>query len=721
MSPVGIVDLVGFLAILTALAIVWRGWKRALERDAKSLLAGLLALTLFHSFSNTLEWSGITKALDPLEDNIQVLAPMLWGFFFYAFLQTVEITERKRAEEEVKRRNQEMAALNAIATTMIQSALDLDEVLQRIANGLVEGIGCNTALIFLLDEKEGVLKGSALSTKAKTLERINAIIGVPVVQLKIPARSDFNEALSNALDGRMTIKHDLYELAGPLLSKPVCSALRRLLVSKTFLSVPLQVRGKMVGGIFASTREELGEGDTETIMTFANQAAIAIENARLYEENQRRLREMNSLLEVSRNVTSTLELDEVLRRVIDTAIATIGPAEKGTLHLLDEEGDRLVVRASVGFSPETIGMAHLKPGEGYTGWVFAQRQPLIVGDVKADTRTKPIDLPEVHEEKSALCVPLVVRDRTIGTLTLDNVTRYDAFVPEHLDLLSIFASQATIAIENARLYEAVQQELTERKRAEAALKEYSERLEEMVDERTQELRDAQEKLMRQEKLAVLGQLAGGVAHELRNPLGAISNAAYFLNMVLEEPQPEVKEALEIMKKELGTSERIISSLLDFARTKVPTQREVDVNDLVADALPHADEMENVEVMWQLEEALPVLLADPDQLVRVFGNLMLNAAQAMPNGGRLTITTEFVEGGTVRDPQSATRIQVSDTGVGIPEENLDKLFEPLFTTKAKGIGLGLALVKTLVEANGGSIEVESEVGKGSTFTVRLQST
>jgi PAS domain S-box-containing protein len=270
----------------------------------------------------------------------------------------------------------------------------------------------------------------------------------------------------------------------------------------------------------------------------------------------------------------------------------------------------------------------------------------------------------------------------------------------------------------------ITRDITERKRAEKALKEYSERLEEMVDERTQELRDAHEQLVRREKLAVLGQLAGGVAHDLRNPLGAISNAAYFLNMVLQDPKPEVKEALEIMDKELETSERIISGLLDFARTKPPTLREVDVNDLVADALPHADVLENVEVVWQLEEALPVLLADPDQLVRVFGNLMLNAAQAMPDGGTLTVRTALDRGmGRQGDdlpisPSPCLRVSISDTGEGISEENMGKLFEPLFTTKAKGIGLGLALCKTLAEANGGSIEVESEVGKGSTFTVRL---
>ena len=212
-----------------------------------------------------------------------------------------ELAERKRAEEEIKERNRELAALNAIATTMMQSALDLDEVLQRTAEGVVEGLGCNTAFMFLLDEEEGVFKGSAVSTKDKMLERMNAIIGFPLLQIKIPARRDFNEAMSNLLDGRPTIKHDFYELVRPLWSKPVCYAMQRLLDSRTFFTAPLMAKGKTVGGIVASTREELSEGETEKLMTFANQAAIAIENARLYEEAQKELGERKRAEEALRD------------------------------------------------------------------------------------------------------------------------------------------------------------------------------------------------------------------------------------------------------------------------------------------------------------------------------------------------------------------------------------------------------------------------------------
>ncbi|MCK4411273.1 PAS domain S-box protein, partial [Candidatus Bipolaricaulota bacterium] len=254
-------------------------------------------------------------------------------------------------------------------------------------------------------------------------------------------------------------------------------------------------------------------------------------------------------------------------------------------------------------------------------------------------------------------------------------------------------------------------DITERKRTEEKLQEYSERLQVMVEERTTELKDAQEELVRKEKLAILGQLAGGVGHDLRNPLGAIKNAAYFLNTVLKEPDREVKETLEILEKEVGTSEAIISSLLDFARAKPPTKRKISVNEILQETLSRITVPENVEVVQELDETLPKSLADPDQLGQVFGNVILNGIQAMTEGGQLTIKSEAPAPGRIS-------VSITDTGVGIPQEQLEKVFEPLYTTKAKGIGLGLAIVKTLVEGHGGTIEVESKMGKGSTFTVTL---
>lgn len=236
-------------------------------------------------------------------------------------------------------------------------------------------------------------------------------------------------------------------------------------------------------------------------------------------------------------------------------------------------------------------------------------------------------------------------------------------------------------------------------------------LEEMVEERTGELRDALRRLVRQEKLAALGLLAGAVGHELRNPLGVIKNASYYLNMVLKDSAPGIKETLQILEREVVASERIISSLLDYAHPKSPIQEEVEIGDLLQKVLSETPILPNIEVSIQAEKALPNILADPDQLSQVFRNIIHNAVQAMPGGGKLVLAAKIASPGQID-------VSISDTGIGIPKEDIEKIFEPLFTTKAKGIGLGLPITRLLVDAHKGSLLLQSEPGKGSVFTVRL---
>jgi len=251
--------------------------------------------------------------------------------------------------------------------------------------------------------------------------------------------------------------------------------------------------------------------------------------------------------------------------------------------------------------------------------------------------------------------------------------------------------------------------------------------------RTGELLDAQEELVRKEKLAILGQLSGSVGHELRNPLGVMSNAVYFLQMVLADADETTKEYLGIIKHEIDNSLRIISDLLGFARTRPPQRQSVTVKELVLQSLERCSIPGNVSVTVDIPETLPSLNVDPPQLGQVLMNFITNGAQAMPNGGALRIVARLAAtawdepwpgsqvcgdrtGGPLQENVHFVAISVADSGEGITPENKKKLFQPLFTTKAKGIGLGLVVCKNLVEANGGRIVVESEVGLGTTFTV-----
>ncbi|MCK4470383.1 MAG: GAF domain-containing protein, partial [Anaerolineae bacterium] len=392
------------------------------------------------------------------------------------------------------------------------------------------------------------------------------------------------------------------------------------------------------------------------------------ERKRAEEEIKRRAAQAMLGYEVGQRVSSKLELDELLSEIV-TAVRDAFDYYGVMILLVDEEAQRLTMQSIAG------GYADIFPrdlyhaiGEGMTGYAVASGKTQVSGNVSKD----PHYVREADEEtKSELAVPIKKGQKVSGVLDIQS-DEFDAFDETGVMLMETLADQIAVAIENARLYEAVQQELAERKRAEEELKEYSERLEEMVEQRTEELREAQGQLIRREKLAVLGQLAGGVGHELRNPLGAIKNAVYLLNMILEEPEPEVREALEIVEKEVGTCDSIIRSLLDFARTKAPVRREVGVNDVLRAALVRITIPEGIEVMTQLDEAVPIILADPDQLVQAFGNIILNGIQAMPEGGRLLVKTARLSSPKTSEvsgkpPRSGwVAVSFADTGVGIPE-------------------------------------------------------
>ncbi len=253
---------------------------------------------------------------------------------------------------------------------------------------------------------------------------------------------------------------------------------------------------------------------------------------------------------------------------------------------------------------------------------------------------------------------------------------------------------------------------TERRQAEEEIRKVNEELEEKVTARTKQLLDAQEVLVRSEKLSVLGQVAGSVGHELRNPLGVMSNAVYFLQTVLPDADDSVKEYLGIIKNEITASERIVSDLLDSVRTKEPQPGIVSLAELIGQTLRKLEIPSSVVVKQEIPETLPLLMVDAQQIHQVLRNLISNGVEAMPEGGTLEIRA--VADGT----SEKITLGIHDNGVGMTPEQLGKLFQPLFTTKARGIGLGLIVVKNLIEANGGSVKVESEAGKGTLFTVTL---
>jgi PAS domain S-box-containing protein len=256
-------------------------------------------------------------------------------------------------------------------------------------------------------------------------------------------------------------------------------------------------------------------------------------------------------------------------------------------------------------------------------------------------------------------------------------------------------------------------DITERKRMEDELKRYSEHLEELVEQRTRKLKEAHEQLLKTERLAAIGELATMVAHDLRNPLTSIRNAGFYIkNSCPARATGECKTALEmldIIDQEIIFTNNIINHLLDFAAKRPLQKKKQNINSLIDDSLKRIHIPQNINVERKYTKKATAAV-DEKQLERVFINLTRNAVQAMPNGGTLTITTN--------ETKDHIEIAFTDTGTGIQKENMNKLFSPLFTTKAKGIGIGLAICKKIVEQHGGTIEARSKAGQGTTFTIKL---
>jgi signal transduction histidine kinase len=253
-------------------------------------------------------------------------------------------------------------------------------------------------------------------------------------------------------------------------------------------------------------------------------------------------------------------------------------------------------------------------------------------------------------------------------------------------------------------------DITKRIEVENMLKEYTGNLEDMVEERTRQLHDAQAQLIHKEKLSIIGKLAGIISHELRNPLGVIGNSTYFLNMKLNNVDDKVKKHINILQKEVKRATRLISELLEYSKIKVPRYLMSNINKIIKIVMDDLDIPENLFVSLNLNESIPSIMVDPESIKRVIFNILINAIQAMLNGGKLEIITQL--------SQNNIEILVTDTGIGIPKSNLKKIFKPLFSTKINGIGLGLSIARDIINSHNGIIEVESEENEGSKFLIKI---
>jgi len=239
-----------------------------------------------------------------------------------------------------------------------------------------------------------------------------------------------------------------------------------------------------------------------------------------------------------------------------------------------------------------------------------------------------------------------------------------------------------------------------------------------LKERDDKLREyTNQQIMKSERLATLGQLAAGVAHEINNPLGTISIYAQMILDELGKDNDSCRESLNVVMKQTNRAGRIVKDLLEFARQSEPEMRILNINDILRKSIAiitHPAELQNIRLSTNLAPELPDIQGDSDKLQQVFVNIIVNAIHAMPEGGELNFNTR------ITDDSKGIEIEISDTGCGIPQEHMSKLFDPFFSTKStgEGTGLGLSVSLGIVQRHNGTIDVKSKVGEGSTFIIRF---
>ena len=547
---------------------------------------------------------------------------------------------------------------------VIHSTLDSQEALQLIVSEAVRVMRASSGSLVLINPTSNFLEIHAAQNLSSTARKLKLRVGEGVTGWV-------------AQTGKAV-------RVGDVTQDPRYVSVRRDVRSE--LAVPLEVQGEVRGVINVDSERvnAFSEDDQELLQELAIQAAKVIHNTWLYEQLRLKVMLFESLSSVSRTINSTLNLDEALRAITKEACELMR-ARMCSLMLLDESRDWLDLRASFGAGTAYINKPRLSAGESLIGVVVRRKKPLQVANVQTDTRYQNVELARREGLISLLSVPLIFAGQCIGALSVYTARPY-SFSNEEIKILSALAELSAIAIEKARLYERVV--------------------------------DVEEQLRQNEKLSALGLLAAEVAHEIRNPLTVMKLLYHSLDLKFEPKDPRNKDA-QIIESKIEHLNKIVEQILDFARTTEPKFAPVNMNDLVDELsllVRHKLANQDIKLVHDLQADLPLVSGDAPQLEQAFLNLMLNAAEAMGQGGTLTIRSRVVQ-----DADEATRVAVEfkDTGGGMTAEQQKGAFKTvLATTKAKGTGLGLAIVGRIIETHHGEIRIRSRVGRGTTIRIML---
>ena len=550
---------------------------------------------------------------------------------------------------------------------LFHSTLDPEEALQLILAGAVRLMRASSGSAVLLNPTTGLLE-------------IHASHGLPDKAAELKLRPGEGITGWVARSGKPARVGNVTEDPRYIMLRPEV---------RSELAVPLEVNGELRGvlNVDSERLNAFSAEDQALLESLATEAARVIHNTWLYEQIRLKARLFEALASVSQAINSTLNLDDALN-VVTREACVLMQAKMCSLMLLDETHEWLDLRASFGAGEAYLRKPRLSLEESLLGIVLRRKKPLQVQNVQTSTRYQHVEVARREGLVALLSVPLLFSGQAIGVLSVYTGKTY-SFSNEEIRILSALAELSAIAIEKARLYERVV--------------------------------DVEEQLRQNEKLSALGLLAAEVAHEIRNPLTVMKMLYHSLNLQFPAGDPRAKDA-RIIDQKIEQLNKIVEQILDFARTTEPQFAAVNLNELIDELgllVRHKLKHQRVHLVRKLQPQLPAVLGEAGQLEQAFLNLILNAAQAMPEGGTLTITSRCIRLPRGSAHPTYVAVEFQDTGAGMTAEQRRRAFTTILaTTKPGGTGLGLAIVGRVVETHHGRVKIKSSPGKGTTVSILL---
>ncbi|HYL79233.1 MAG TPA: GAF domain-containing protein, partial [Candidatus Acidoferrum sp.] len=606
--------------------------------------------------------------------------------------------QRARVEEALRTRTAQLETMRKVSQEIVRE-MDLGRLLRLITTHAAELLHAPDAQLFLWHPDTERLVPEVWLTDQK----------IPA-DLSVPLGDNLTGLLAQERKGRIINNYRTWAGANPAILR--CTRI------EAAMAEPLLYHDTLLGVLAladSTTDRRFTEHEAELLRLLATSAAIAIQNARLFRAEHERRAQLEALRATTADITRELDLDRLLTLFIQRAVALL-QSVSGVVYLLDSSAGIATPKAWVGHG-DWMAQVRLRLGEGLVSAVIQQGRGIIENAYRTSPHAHPLFL-ERTSHTAVLGEPLLYRDRIIGAVMVDR--RDGVYTEQDRDLLRLLADQAAIAIENARLYTAAQQALAD-------------------------LQRAQDELIRTEKLRGLGQMAAGIAHDLNNTLATILGQTELLR--LRARQPEVDEGLQTLQTAASDGAQVVRRLQDFARQRSGGPLSpCDLSQLVPETL------EITRPRWQEDPrrkgivieasvslaGIPLIQGNPAEIREALTNLIFNAVDAMPSGGRLDFTGRVCDGSEVdgqarlpglfldqgservAPPPSWVELAVSDTGVGMTDEVRHRVFDPFFTTKGlHGTGLGLSVVYGIMERHGGQIDVVSAPGQGATFRIRFR--